>query len=133
VAKVTLTEPKDKSALQLKVERAGYVWNDELGMAEHRAVAYKVLGRFLDTKEIVHHCDHDKQNNAPENLFVVTEAVHDIIHISTLIHHAGRSWPCGYQLKLPDVLAKFLKDEGIPHIWLWEAEHDKGSHNVRGS
>ncbi len=37
---------------------------------EHRAVAEEVLGRKLFPREIVHHIDTDKRNNAPGNLHV---------------------------------------------------------------
>jgi hypothetical protein len=35
---------------------------------EHRLVMEGVIGRFLLQKEVVHHIDKNKQNNAPENL-----------------------------------------------------------------
>lgn len=38
---------------------------------EHRLVAESKLGRRLRAGEIVHHLDHDKLNNSPENLEVV--------------------------------------------------------------
>lgn len=37
---------------------------------EHRLVAEATLGRRLHPHELVHHIDHDKQNNAPANLRV---------------------------------------------------------------
>ena len=39
-------------------------------VAEHRLVMEKKLGRYLDPKEVVHHKDHDPQNNHPDNLMV---------------------------------------------------------------
>ena len=35
---------------------------------EHRLVMEKMLGRYLETHEVVHHLDGDPGNNAPENL-----------------------------------------------------------------
>jgi hypothetical protein len=36
----------------------------------HRIVAEQKLGRALAATEVVHHIDHNRKNNAPENLFV---------------------------------------------------------------
>lgn len=38
---------------------------------EHRLVAEEKIGRRLKKGELVHHIDHDKQNNKPENLEIV--------------------------------------------------------------
>ncbi|WP_308531100.1 HNH endonuclease [uncultured Paenibacillus sp.] len=37
---------------------------------EHRLVCERVLGRFLDPNELVHHRDGDSLNNDPANLFI---------------------------------------------------------------
>lgn len=62
---------------------------------EHRLVAERVIGRRLQPGEVVHHRDHDKQNNSPENLQVVTRAGHGVEHrdelgnaIRDLLDHA---------------------------------------------
>lgn len=51
----------------------GYVY-------EHRAVAERILGRPLDVDEVVHHLDHDRSNNSPENLCVMSENAHAQLH-----------------------------------------------------
>lgn len=35
---------------------------------EHRLVAEEILGRQLTREEVIHHIDHNRQNNHPNNL-----------------------------------------------------------------
>ena len=37
---------------------------------EHRMVVEQMIGRFLTKLEVVHHKDHNKANNAPDNLML---------------------------------------------------------------
>lgn len=46
----------------------------------HRAVMEQVLGRPLLRTEIVHHKNHDKLDNRPENLEVLTAKEHSVHH-----------------------------------------------------
>lgn len=50
---------------------------------EHRLVARRMLGRPLRKGEQVHHRDHDKTNNSPENLLVVGSFAEHRIHHRT--------------------------------------------------
>jgi len=47
---------------------------------EHRYVMEQTLGRPLRGDEHVHHLDHDRTNNAPENLIVVDPITHATYH-----------------------------------------------------
>lgn len=47
---------------------------------EHRLVAEQMLGRPLNRKEVVHHKDHNKLNNSPDNLLICTQAEHNEMH-----------------------------------------------------
>lgn len=64
-----------------RADSSGYVF-------EHIIVAEKMIGRFLVWKglrhpesEVVHHKDHDKKNNHPDNLQVMTSLEHRQHHL----------------------------------------------------
>lgn len=52
------------------------------GRHEHRVVAERMIGRKLKPGEIVHHIDHNKHNNSPSNLQIMTQADHARLHFS---------------------------------------------------
>jgi hypothetical protein len=43
---------------------------------EHRHIMGTILGRPLERSEVVHHKDHNRLNNVPENLEVLTHTIH---------------------------------------------------------
>lgn len=47
----------------------------------HRLVAEYKIGRPLEDGEVVHHKDHNKLNNSPENLEILSEKEHKALHI----------------------------------------------------
>jgi hypothetical protein len=57
---------------------------------EHVLVAEKVLERYLDEHEIVHHKDGNKTNNEPENLEVMTLSSHASLHAQA----GDTGWGC---------------------------------------
>ena len=46
----------------------------------HRLIAENTLGRILQEDEIVHHINHDKYDNRPENLQVMSSSEHGKLH-----------------------------------------------------
>ena len=54
---------------------------------EHRHVMELKLGRKLNPGETVHHINHDRADNRPENLEVMTTGQH------TTLHHTGKPLP----------------------------------------
>lgn len=50
------------------------------GRHEHRVIAERMLGRPLNSDEIIHHIDCDKRNNCPDNLLVMTQSEHSKLH-----------------------------------------------------
>lgn len=55
------------------------------GRHEHRLVMENILGRRLTSDEIVHHKDHDKKNNHPDNLQLMTRSEHIAEHRDYLV------------------------------------------------
>lgn len=49
-------------------------------LQEHRAVMEQIIGRRLETHEVVHHKDHNGLNNDPDNLQILTYSGHRKIH-----------------------------------------------------
>jgi hypothetical protein len=60
---------------------------------QHRTVAERILGRKLETKEIVHHEDRNKKNNDPSNL-IVFKSQTDHMHHHKMCINRRRSCAC---------------------------------------
>lgn len=65
-----------------------FLWVDSRGyVQEHRLVMEQMVGRRLTRQEVVHHRNHNKLDNRPENLVLVS---HQAEHIRT--HHTIDGW-----------------------------------------
>lgn len=55
----------------------------------HKELAESLLGRKLETYEVVHHIDGNKLNNSPANLLVTTVSEHQRIHAEMSMKYAA--------------------------------------------
>ncbi len=60
----------------------GYIaiWTEDGERLEHQIIAENMLGRPLYSNEIVHHKNHKRDDNRPENLEVMTQSDHIKLH-----------------------------------------------------
>lgn len=56
------------------------IWVDGICYWEHRWVMEQKLGRKLKQNEIVHHIDHNCENNNPDNLVIMKPFEHSVYH-----------------------------------------------------
>ncbi len=68
-----------------RINSRGYVeicsrQSPDYGRLEHAVVMERHIGRRLAAGEVVHHIDENKQNNAIENLRLMTNAAHVSLH-----------------------------------------------------
>lgn len=52
----------------------------------HRCLLEQFLRRSLNSKEVVHHKDHNKRNNSLDNLFLTTTSEHRKLHAEVNTH-----------------------------------------------
>lgn len=72
-----------KFSAGVSVKPNGYVEitrGEHKGRSLHRVIAEQMIGRQLLDFEVVHHKDHDRSNNDPSNLQVMTRAEHTSLH-----------------------------------------------------
>ena len=73
----------------------------------HRHVASLKIGRWLTSKEVVHHIDGNIFNNDPSNLQVVTQSEHNLIHKPAPPRKSMTCSVCGRDLVSKDYYATF--------------------------
>jgi len=79
---------------QEKISTYGYIYDRKASeyWFEHRKIAEQIMGRKLESGEIIHHIDGDRRNNCVENLmYFPTISAH-------LLFHSGKGEP-GIPLK----------------------------------
>jgi hypothetical protein len=64
----------------LRVLRSEHPYNNHGYIYMHRLVMEKVLGRYLEPWEAVHHINEIKLDNRLDNLYLTTPAEHSAIH-----------------------------------------------------
>lgn len=88
----------------------GYIWiyapkhpfaNNHKYVLEHRLVMEKILGRYLQPNEIVHHINERKDDNRPENLMVFSS-----IRDHTKYHVYLKKMKAGVRNECNDTLGK---------------------------
>lgn len=55
--------------------------NSSKQVAEHRLVMEKKIGRYLKREELVHHINHNKLDNSPDNLMLVDQKQHEAVEL----------------------------------------------------
>ncbi len=73
----------ERDAVGVSVKPNGYAEvtrGPDKGRLLHRLIAEVAIGRPLNSDEVVHHKDHNKLNNHPSNLEVMTRAAHTSLH-----------------------------------------------------
>jgi hypothetical protein len=53
---------------------------------EHRVVMEQVIGRYLTADEVVHHINHMRDDNRPENLMLISRSDHSVLHAPERIY-----------------------------------------------
>lgn len=80
---LNISKAKKGVGLGKSKKQNGYVeitMGEHKGRLEHIVVMEDIIGRRLYSNECVHHIDHNRSNNAPENLVLMTRSEHARLH-----------------------------------------------------
>lgn len=106
-----------------------YIYNKgnyKKGLLKHKMIAEQVLGRKLASNEVVHHMDGNRENNAVENLIVLSRSKHVSLHRYLHVQGAlmqecvnGNGENCWNSLIVP-MTTTWLETANVKAIKLWE-------------
>ena len=126
------------------IRTGGYVWvycpshpraRKDGYFYEHVLVAEKMLGRFLEPGEVVHHKDEDRTNNSPENLEIFkNNGKHTSFHAQNRVSWDNYGHPCKFD---HDAAAKVYEEGklsvaavarmfGVSRQTMWTALRNRG-------
>ncbi len=93
-----------KCSRTLKESKAtnNYISTKTPGLFLHRQIAEELIGRKLNTNEVVHHLDENPQNNDLTNLIVLSRYLHGKLHL---------------YLDVQRVILEKSKNENIENCW----------------
>lgn len=103
-----------------------YILFKQPGKTEHRHKAETLLGRKLQTNEVVHHLDENPKNNEVTNLIILTRQMHGRLHQyldlqRVILEKSGNEniENCWNNLRVPMTTA-WLETTSAKVIKLWE-------------
>ena len=95
----------------------GYLWDDDAQQPVHQVTVHKLFaqaGRDVPAHIDIHHIDHNKKNNVPTNLILLSPIAHILVHMATARWSGTR--PIGSLCK-PEELLKFLDEGRIAYLY----------------
>lgn len=103
-----------------------YVYLKQPGRTEHRFIAETVLGRSLQTNELVHHIDDNPKNNDVINLLILDRRAHGRLHRYLdqqrviLEKSNSENFENCWKALIAPMTTTWLETTGVKVIKLWE-------------